>query len=763
MAMSKIYPSEPGIRVSRMDGGVLSPQTIPTTDTLLIVGVAVDGPSDRPVWFTNINDLLAEYGPTDRRPELAYPSKTKGFNGNTISRAAQEAWDAGCRSIIVRRVGGTHAETYIRGYNYVTDSPITISLTGSAALPYGRNPYPNDEISAAPGTITTINGAQVRYTAPATVTAGTIVGGLIGWSFYVPSQQWESPIVAMDGTTITLRDNPPTSVTSADPFYIYPRGAYSVFDKQGAEFNPANFLVTEGSTSAGSSISVRPEAIQDSRYLRSVPEEGEVVYVNHYMYPNRLITLRSMTPSNVYNASGTFGTNSQDGCWATIMKEGDHYHLKIYIPKFRNSPVESQTRIPVAAVDIALNEVSTLEDLVNKINSSKFNTSVVAEIATDAHWNGTPVVINPLTGGTNLMKLSGGNAWALDDTPPNEVRARFIGGSTGMEMSKEAYYNTLVGVGNTVGVLDELITNIPAAYRYIAGVYADETVNGRAGAWTEVLAHHCWTASRLGYGCQGVIGVTPLPLNKITAAAVSERVLNLTSGGTPLSSLMMAGLHGIDDTAGTEVDIGQYINVLAGPDGFTRDPYLGRVYSNNAALYAGLLCQMPITRSTTSFPLKGSSGLAYNYNRHQLNELIVGVGMSDVNRGAAYTPFRLDMLTGGVVVHSGETAARRESQFTKESTVKIVQAAEIGLAAAARPFLGQPNILQVHQALQFACEQFLEGFAKLGALQGGNGVGYSVSLSFNEGDKDIGRVRLDVALRTAVEIRTIHIPVTVEF
>lgn len=752
MALSKIYPSEPGVRVDRIDSGILSPSQQPTTDTLLIIGVAVDGPNDRPTWWTDINQLQREYGPTDRRPELNHPARSRGFNGNTISRAAQEAWDAGCRSIIVRRVGGSKAATYLAGYNYSLNNSVVANLTGPMDLPTGGFPYDNSTISTVANTITTISGAQIRYTAGTGVT-----GDLVGWSVYVPTKSWSGRIAAIDSTTITLSDAVPSYI-AGEPFYIYPLGSYAVFDSMGQEFNPANFTVSPGTATEPATLKVIATPFtEDTRYLRDTPTEGETLYVNYLMKTDRVLNLYSLTASNIYNATGTFGTDTQDGCWVTIQDNV----MQIFVPKYRNSPTVATTRIPVPAIEIDLTSVSSLGELADKINKSQFNTSVLAEIATDATWNGQAVVVNPQTGGFNVTAMFGGNTAALDDVAVADVAARFTGGSTGVEMGQEALYNILHGVGEQVGVLDSLLENCPASYRHIAGVYADDVVNGKEGAWVELLTHHCWTASRLGYGCQGVIGLRPLPQNKIQASEVEARVAKAVSIQEGVGAMLYTGLFGINDTSGEPVDIGQYINITAGPDGYTRDPNLGAIYSNQSAVYAGLLASMNIDRSTTAFPLRGSLGLAYSYSREQLNRLIIGVGIDDAHRGGAYTPFRLDNLGRGITVHSGETAAKRNSQFTKESTVKIVQSAEVALAAAARPYLGKRNSLEVHQALQFACEQVLDSFYSLGALAGGKGIGYSVSLSTTKEDRDIGKVRMDVALKTAVELRTIYIPITV--
>lgn len=758
---TQIYPTEPGIRVDRRDAGVANPRQAPTTDTLLIIGTAIDGPNDKPVWYTSLDDLFREFGPTDRRTELGFGTQVEGFNGNTISRAAQEAWDGGCRSIIVRRVGGTKAGTSLAGYNYATDTGVSINLAGSANLQYGGFPLSNIVISNAVCTLSVVSGTNVRATSSVTISSGEY----LDWTLYVPSRQWESRIVSNDGTTITLADSVPGYVLANDRFIIYPAGSYAVYDSNGTEINPANFVIGPGSASVAATIAMRGSLTTDTRYTRNIPDTGERLIVNFYMLPDKVINLKSATPSNIYNSSGSFGTSTQDGCWAFVNQSVPTIGtFEMYVPKYRSSPL-TQNSIPAVAVKFELSKVGTYEEFLRKINTSNMNTSVIAELADDATWNGTPVTINPLSGGgtLGLSYLPGGQVAMISPVTTGSAAARFSGGTTGVDMSQTALYNLLNGSGNQDGILDDLLENVPANYRYIAGVYADDTVNGIEGAWISLLANHCWTASRLGNSSSGVIGPRPLSQNARTSEAIAARVAGFTDPTTGLGSVMFTGILGVDELSGKTVDVGQYITVTAGPDGFTRDPNLGGIYSNQAALYAGQLCSMELSRSTTAYALSGSRGLAYTYSRAQLDALTKGVGVDDVGRGGAYTAFKLDRLTGGITVHSGETAAKRNSQFTKEGTVKVVQVAENAVAIAARQYIGRPNNINTQQALQHACEQALEPLVELNALAGGKGIGYDVKVSTTTEDRDIGRVRVDLALRVGVEIRVIYIPVNVSF
>jgi hypothetical protein len=160
--------------------------------------------------------------------------------------------------------------------------------------------------------------------------------------------------------------------------------------------------------------------------------------------------------------------------------------------------------------------------------------------------------------------------------------------------------------------------------------------------------------------------------------------------------------------------------------------------------------------------MSGVNKLGYQYSRAQLDTLTRGVGTDDDNLGGAYTSFKIDQITGNLMVHSAETAAMRNSQFTKEGVIHIVQKCTSAVAAAARQYIGKPNITTTRQALQNACSAALQTFADLGALAGDEGTGYSVDVYVSGNDTSVGKCTVAMTLRTAVELRVISLVVNVQ-
>jgi len=72
-----VYSTEPGVRVTRNDLGVRPTVSDPGTDTVLVIGLAVDGPNDTAVSIRSLEEATRIFGPTHKCTELGYDSRVK--------------------------------------------------------------------------------------------------------------------------------------------------------------------------------------------------------------------------------------------------------------------------------------------------------------------------------------------------------------------------------------------------------------------------------------------------------------------------------------------------------------------------------------------------------------------------------------------------------------------------------------------------------------------------------------------------------------
>lgn len=108
------YANIPGMSLHVKDGGLLV--SVPTgslTDTVLIIGNAVDGPTGRALKVT-ASTAEKIYGPlvyddNVYLPPASRPNDTGKYNGNNLLKAYNEVTAGGCTDVMFMRVGGTQA------------------------------------------------------------------------------------------------------------------------------------------------------------------------------------------------------------------------------------------------------------------------------------------------------------------------------------------------------------------------------------------------------------------------------------------------------------------------------------------------------------------------------------------------------------------------------------------------------------------------------------------------------------------------------
>jgi hypothetical protein len=137
--------SQPGFRYTVRPAPVVNQIAPPTTERLLIIGQAVDGPVNTPILARDGQTVQTLFGPTvymDPYKDPVSSDFSKAFNGNYLVQGYAQAVQAGATNIYLVRVGGTYASggngTYIfkskypgRLYNEVTVTPTTGVFGGS--------------------------------------------------------------------------------------------------------------------------------------------------------------------------------------------------------------------------------------------------------------------------------------------------------------------------------------------------------------------------------------------------------------------------------------------------------------------------------------------------------------------------------------------------------------------------------------------------------------------------------------------------------
>lgn len=103
----------PGLSITYKEGGLLVPVIEGSlTDTVLVIGTAVDGPSGEPVRI-NLSSAETLFGPliydTYYTPYTSTGLTVGNYNGNSLLKGLNEVVQGGATDIILMRVGGTTA------------------------------------------------------------------------------------------------------------------------------------------------------------------------------------------------------------------------------------------------------------------------------------------------------------------------------------------------------------------------------------------------------------------------------------------------------------------------------------------------------------------------------------------------------------------------------------------------------------------------------------------------------------------------------
>lgn len=343
----------------------------------------------------------------------------------------------------------------------------------------------------------------------------------------------------------------------------------------------------------------------------------------------------------------------------------------------------------------------------------------------------------------------------------------------------------------------------PAGDTYIDSTGLETTQNF---GWQ--LAEFCYNRDRFDKASLGVIGVTPPTANvKSTAAGTNDTptlaqqatwVTNLAafntstqigSAFTIADGVTDSGGDGIPDsyafwavtgsdsiTAGTPrtiptgsppqtngtvkkdvkgnaIDIGKYLSVCANwvrhVNYNARRQFAAKGYYNRtmAATYAGLIAASLPNEGLISKPL--SAQVIRDMSPAQVNNLT----------GKRYVVAKLQQ--GQLVINDSPTFAHNvsttsRSDFVNLSTMRITQGTVEAIREAARPFLGKGSTAVSRSALHTAIDEKL---AKLRDAGYYDAPGFRIEIKQDPTSKVLGRVKVDVVIYPALEIKEVAVTV----
>jgi len=398
----------------------------------------------------------------------------------------------------------------------------------------------------------------------------------------------------------------------------------------------------------------------------------------------------------------------------------------------------------------------TIASLVNDINKEPLNFSVRAEAAN------TTALTSVIASGSNYtMTLVNGSNGTLED------------GS----ITKAAYYTSLTDT--TTGAF-ALLEDSDADIVYLTDLYADDDLSSGGDGTVSVVtkfAEACYKAAKNSYPKIGVIGMTPA-LNT-TRDQIANIVTNLTASSagaadsgrkTSKFGYFLASPNNgdtqfavIDAETGAKVDAGRFIQVVAGPDALMTQNSLGTYIESPAGIYAGFIASLEPQNPATNKMFPGIQALAWEFTTKQVN-LLAGAQPATQGDppswgyGGAYTALRVNNA-GNIVVNMDNTAAKRSSDYAKLQILRIVNSVVEGIRRICNPYIGTANTFGIRIAMRTAIKNYLDRVAAEGAIVGQEGVGYQFAVTSDGVDQILGRIRIDLTLRPAIQITKIDVTI----
>lgn len=693
------YPNLPGFATEFKDGGlqVRTENPEPGTDSILLLGTAVDGPVGEPV-AVDPNTVELVFGGS------TYPTGIP--NGSTLVKAFYEAWQGGSRDIRLMRVTGSNSVALLKGGSISRSVETTVSKNlglapGNGAVTFTLNA---EEIDVA-SVVVNANGYDLNSD------AFTVVNGSVGVKATV---ELEADVVdsgasvyitytITDGATVT--ENGTKDDVTGDITYWIASGADKDFALDQSAQDGSFHLYANGIELPATAFTLAPTKDSVTLHAGAVEQgaELEATFINAVVTSEEFqVKLESVFAGATYNQTQVKVADLVD---ANSVKIG----TKVTITK----PESKKSQVTEAALEYTSVDFPTLGQLVQAINADNRNNIVRASVA-NRHFG---------------LKTDD-----LTATTP------FTGGSDGVNVTKQEMFNVLGGHRDTNGLLIDpgvyhLLENYTVDTIVPLGVYADDVLPGKYDNFAAQLALACAVISHRNHATSGVIA-TSSP-DEAGLAAVQNHVDKLLASKNNYFMRDRAG-NILKDSDGRNIDLGRFISVVAGPDVILTNNRVGSYADNSAAGYAGFIAQLPAQSGPTNKVVSYAKGLRFSFSNSQLDKLTE----------ARYVTFR--MKNAQVAIVDGPTAAQADSDYRRISTIRVLKEVVNELRDVCDPYIGEPNEVPQRNAMSAAMSKRLGQLAEAGVI-----VDYDFVIVATPQMQLIGEAQIELTIVPPQELRKI--------
>lgn len=458
---------------------------------------------------------------------------------------------------------------------------------------------------------------------------------------------------------------------------------------------------------------------------------------------------------NVLQVQGLFHGNVYNGVQLTVTSGTTNSTWQLVQPAERGGTITGS--LPTST--------AKLGDLVNAVNNHADNGTV-------------RIVVHPsqtdpaATLGRPLTALFNASA-----TPP--VTSVTVTLSGGLDGTRPQRFSTSNGYKSILDLLTHpttgtfaLVGESEVDYVYLSCLYADDQVATTADK-SAIVEFAKFIHGLSGQkSCHGVLGARPYVAPDLASASVyyqqayldsTSGVADATTGRIKIGYFLANHPDMVKEVDGVQVDFGRYLSIVVGMPCKFRSWQIGEYVENAAASYAGMLTTLsPAEISAFRTPRGVLDVVGVRIPKATFEAMMAGVPLTGGGNGGSYVVMRPPLIAGGTpIVANDTTAAQSTSVFHYQSNVRIANVASKYLRAALIPFLGRPNTQETLTAMATAVRSVLNRLVEIGALLGGEGLGYRFALEPVASGMQTIEVRCVAELRPASFIRTITVDLTV--
>jgi hypothetical protein len=716
--MQDNYPNLPGVLVDMQDGGlkIKTSTAAPTTDSVILLGTAVDGPLMNPV-PADLSNVEATFGSGTRANGLP--------NGSTLVKGLEQAYAGGSRDIRLMRVTGSNATgainaTAITATNDVSKDDILGVAPGNAQITF---PLANGGI--IPSTVT-VNANGVTLSSSAfTVNAGTAAA---------------TPATTPIPGSVTLNANATDSNASVYVSYQYVDISGNVITTSQNSYTDGGgvlhqFVATGAPVTFQLSAVVKPGTIHlyangvtVDAGAYSVDNTGKGVSLNPGFVPlNAQLEATYLNTVSVTEQP----TIDIDSIFAGFLYNGVSYAVKDVVNQL--SQVVGK-QVVFYKPDSKKAQVSEAPLTYSSLNFPSFGLLVQAV-------NGDP--------NNNVVRLTVDNLYvsASTSTLLSVPQTYLSGGDDGIGLSNQQMYEALGGKRDSNGNLIsqgayQLLENYSVDHVVPLGVLADSPLAGKYDNFAYQLAVACAVMTFRNHTTVGHIA-TSSP-SDTTLLTVANQVAALAAAPNAFFFRDASG-NILKDSAGNNMDLGRYINIIAGPDAIFNSTRFGVYAENSAAAYAGFVSNLQPQSAPTNKSVSYAVGLRFEYSNGQLNTLA----------GARYVTLRAKNNGSNVAITDAMTAAQPGSDYVRLSTIRVVKAVIDQVRDAADPFIGEPNETAQRNALSAAISKRLDVLKKNGVI-----IGSDFQIVASPQDQLLGQASVELSITPPQELRKLTVVVS---